>query len=408
MFYEAKDTATLSTVLTNIARDILAFNTSFTAPAVSVNAFNRTQNLNDLYVTVFRPSETIFWDGNIKKYHLRADGTIEDVNGDPAVEITTGFFRDSAHSFWSNAEDGDRVDLGGAAFELPAPATRNIYTDVAPASAMTAAANALATSNATITSGMLGLGAPGDPTRDELIDWLRGADVSDANGDGVTTDARLSMGDPMNGRPATVIYGGSVTDPDPNDGVVFAVTNEGYLHAIDVVEGTELWAFMPSQMLTRARDLFMNEPIDDREYGLDGNIRVVRNEVNENGVLEPLLGETVRIYFGMRRGGSEYYGIDVTNPNVPVRLFKIGPNEAGTKQLTGAGQSWSAPSLVKVNIIGASQNTLQQVLVFGGGYDAGQDGGTYALDVAGSADLHGGRRKWRRALVRRPLGRHRR
>ena len=384
VFYEAKDTASLTTVLTNIARDILAFNTSFTAPAVSVNAFNRTQNLNDLYVTVFRPSETYAWDGNIKKYHLRASGVIEDVNGDPAVEVSTGFFRDSAHSFWSDAEDGDRVDLGGAAFELPAPATRNVYTDVAPASAMTAAANALATTNATITSGMLGLGATGDPTRDDLINWLRGADVSDADGDGITTDARLSMGDPMNGRPATVIYGGTVATPDPNDGVVFAVTNEGYLHAIDAVSGAELWAFVPSQLLTRARDLFVNEPVDEREYGLDGNIRVVRNEVNENGVLEPLLGETVRIYFGMRRGGSEYYGLDVTNRNAPVRLFKVGPNEAGTKRLPGAGQSWSTPSLAKVNIIGASQNTLQQVLVFGGGYDTIQDTGAYALDGEGN------------------------
>ena len=35
--------------------------------------------------------------------------------------------------------------------------------------------------------------------------------------------------------------------------------------------------------------------------------------------LEPLLGELVYIYFGMRRGGSEYYGLDVTNRNAPVR-----------------------------------------------------------------------------------------
>ncbi len=384
VFYEAKDTASLTTVLTNIARDILAFNTSFTAPAVSVNAFNRTQNLNDLYVTVFRPSETYAWDGNIKKYRLEADGTFVDVNGDPAVEITTGFFRDTSHSFWSDALDGDRVDLGGAAFELPAPATRNVYTDVAPASALSAAANAVAISNATITSGMLGLGVAGDPTRDELIDWLRGADVLDANGDGITTDARLSMGDPMNGRPATVIYGGTLANPDPDDGVVYAVTNEGYLHAIDTVTGAEQWAFMPSQLLARGRDLFVNDPVAIREYGLDGNIRVLRNEVNENGVLEPLLGESVYLYFGMRRGGSEYYGLDVTDRNAPQLLFKIGPNEAGAKQLPGAGQSWSTPSLAKVNISGASQNPLQQVLVFGGGYDTIQDSGAYALDGVGN------------------------
>ena len=133
---------------------------------------------------------------------------------------------------------------------------------------------------------MLGLGAAEAPGRDGLINWLRGADVTDENGDGSTTDPRHSMGDPMNGRPATVIYGGT-SRPDPDDGVVYAVTNEGYLHAIDAEDGGELWAFMPSSCWRASRDLYVNEATIDRVYGLDGNIRVVRNEVNENGVIEP-------------------------------------------------------------------------------------------------------------------------
>ena len=125
VFYEANDTASLSTVLTQIVRTILDFNTSFTAPAVSVNAFNRTQNLNDLYVTVFKPSETYAWAGNVKKYRLDPDGTIEDATGAPAVEVTTGFFRTTSQSYWTTGVDGDNVRLGGAANELPTPATRN-------------------------------------------------------------------------------------------------------------------------------------------------------------------------------------------------------------------------------------------------------------------------------------------
>jgi len=384
VFYEASDTATLSTVLTNIVRTILTFNTSFTAPAVSVNAFNRTQNLNDLYVTVFRPSELYSWDGNIKKYSLDPNGTITDVNDAPAVEVTTGFFRTTAQSFWSAGVDGDNVTLGGAANELPAPGPRKVYSDINAASALTAAANSVVSTNATITTAMLGLGAAEAPGRVGLINWLRGTDIDDSNGNGSTTDARFAMGDPMHGRPATVIYGGTVANPNPTDGVVFAVTNEGYLHAIDAVNGSELWAFMPQQMLIRARNLYYNEAVTDRVYGLDGNIRVVKNEVNNNGVLEPSLGEKVRIYFGMRRGGSDYYGLDVTDRNAPTLLWKIGPNEAGSKRLTGGGQSWSTPSVVRVNVSGATQNTLQQALVFGGGYDTLQDNGVYAADSAGN------------------------
>ena len=384
VFYEASDTATLTTVLTSIVRTILDFNTSFTAPAVSVNAFNRTQNLNDLYVTVFKPSETYWWDGNIKKYSLEADGTITDANDAPAVEVTTGFFRTTAQSFWSAAVDGDNVVRGGASNELPAPASRNIYSDINTASALTAAANSVATTNASITTAMLGLGAAEAPGRDALINWVRGADIDDENSDGSTIDARLSMGDPMNGRPATVIYGGTVANPNPNDGVVYAVTNEGYLHAIDTADGHELWAFMPRQLLARARNLYANEGITDRTYGLDGSIRVAKNEVNNNGVLEPALGETVRIYFGMRRGGRDYFGLDVTDRNAPTLLFRIGPAEAGAKLLNGAGQSWSTPAIARVNISGATQNTQQQVLVFGGGYDAVQDNGPYAVDASGN------------------------
>ena len=382
VFYEASDTATLSTVLTNIVHTILDVNTSFTAPAVSVNAFNRTQNLNDLYVTVFRPSETFFWDGNIKKYSLNPAGFIEDAANQPAVEVTTGFFRTTSQSFWSTGTDGDNVTLGGAANELPDPANRNVYTDLNTGIALTAAGNTVNTANAAITVATLGLGATENPGRDALINWMRGADVSDANGDGSSTDARHSMGDPMNGRPATVIYGGSVATPDPDDGVVYAVTNEGYLHAIDSDDGSELWAFMPNQLLSRARDLFTNESVDEREYGLDGNVRVIRNEINDNGVIEPALGERVMIYFGMRRGGGDYFGLDVTDRNVPTFLFRIGPNEAGTKLLKNAGQSWSTPSVAKVNIASAAQNSLQQVLVFGGGYDTSQDNGAFTASDA--------------------------
>ena len=384
VFYEASDTATLSTALTNIVRTILDRNTSFTAPAVSVNAFNRTQNLNDLYVTVFRPSDTYFWDGNVKKYKLDPTGFISDANDAPAVEVTTGFFRATSQDFWSAGVDGDDVTLGGAANQLPDPTSRIVYTDLDTSVALTNAANAVDTANASITEATLGLAAAESPGRDALINWVRGADVSDADGDGSTTDPRHSMGDPMNGRPATVIYGGSVANPDPNDGVVYAVTNEGYLHAINADDGAERWAFMPNQLLARARDMYVNDAMTDRVYGLDGNVRIIRNEVNDNGVIEPAAGERVMIYFGMRRGGGDYFGLDVTNRDAPTLLFRIGPNEAGAKRLTNAGQSWSTPSLATVNVSGATQNTLKQVLVFGGGYDTVQDNGPYAVDANGN------------------------
>jgi type IV pilus assembly protein PilY1 len=151
-------------------------------------------------------------------------------------------------------------------------------------------------------------------------------------------------------------------------------------------------------MLARARDLYTNEAAVNRVFGLDGSIRVIKNEVNSNGVLEPGLGERVYIYFGMRRGGSEYYGLDVTDRDAPTLMWKIGPNEVGLKRMPNAGMSFSTPAVARVNVNGATQNTLQQVLVFGGGYDTVQDNGPFAVDANGNqifmVDAISGNRLW--------------
>ena len=55
-YYTATDAASLTNALTDIVTNIIKINATFTSPAVSVNSFNRTRNLNDLYISVFRPS----------------------------------------------------------------------------------------------------------------------------------------------------------------------------------------------------------------------------------------------------------------------------------------------------------------------------------------------------------------
>ena len=108
-YYTADDTATLANALTSIVTTILSEDTTFTAPTVAVNAFNRTQNLSDLFISVFRPSGRTHWPGNLKKYRIRAsDATIMDARtpSQPAVDPATGFFYPDAQSFWSAVIDG--------------------------------------------------------------------------------------------------------------------------------------------------------------------------------------------------------------------------------------------------------------------------------------------------------------
>jgi type IV pilus assembly protein PilY1 len=379
-YYTAADTATLGEILTNIVTEILNVNTTFTAPSVSVNAFNRTQTLDDLYVSVFHPAGSYRWPGNIKKYRL-TDGQIVDANGNAAVDAATGFFKDTAQSYWTTGNDGADVTLGGAANRQPAtPSTRKIYTYLGNV-ALNNVTNAFTTGNGTITAAMLGLtGTAGEPSRDELINWARGQDTQDIDNDTNVTEARLDMGDPLHGKPAIVIYGGTQASPDVTDAVVYGPTNDGFLHAVDVSTGNERWAFIPPEMMSGMLGLYDNAPTANKHYGLDAEVRILKFDVDQNGVVEPSEGDKVFLYFGMGRGGRNYYAIEVTDKDNPRYLWTRTPAQLGK-----LGETWSAATLTRVNINGATQNNQKLVLVFGAGYDNSQDNVDYNTDNIGNA-----------------------
>lgn len=389
--YQAGDLADLTTAFTNIFDSILDRSTTLTAPTVAVNAFNRTRTLNDLYVSVFQPAAGTHWPGNVKKYGIDSKGNIIDREKQLAIEATTGFFKASTSDVWSKTNaDGPAVKLGGAAslITMPpdTPATRKLYTYVganpnAPVK-LTGNAYSLHSDNALVSDTLLATNATDDPLRKKLIDWARGADVKDEDADGQVDDARLVMGDPMHAQPAIVIYGGTTTAKDTDDAVVFSTTNNGYLHAIDVASGKELWSFIPQEMLPRLHALYTNQNSAIRNYGLDGDIRVLKYDVNGDGIVDPAANDRVLIYFSTGRSAtaSRYYALDVTDKDEPEFLWSIGPT-----QLPALGQAWSPPAVARVNVDGETQNSQKLVLIFGGGYDPAEEAGPY---VNGSSAGH--------------------
>jgi type IV pilus assembly protein PilY1 len=370
-YFPAGDTATLQAALTAITLDILEDATTYSTPTAPVNAFNRTQNLSEVFVSVFAPSVNEHWPGNLKKYRFE-DGVLVDQNGNAAVDPGTGFFSDASRSYWSDDVDGSRVGQGGAANELPAHDSRKLYTDI-NGGELTAANNAFATGNADLTAALVG--APsGD--RDTVINWARGLDVRDEDDDGDDTDIRHVMGDPLHVPPAMVIYGG--TGAADMDATVFVSTNDGYLHAIDPDDGSELWAFVPKEMLGRLYDLYVDDATATRSYGLDGEIAVYIDGNDQEPGINVAGGERVLLYFGMRRGGDTVYALDVTDRDEPRLLWKLNSETAGFEDL---GQTWSRPSIARVDVGG----TVKTVAIFGGGYDDGEDAPGYRTDSRGNA-----------------------
>jgi type IV pilus assembly protein PilY1 len=377
-YFLADDTGSLTQALQKIVDQVKDAGSVFTAPAIPVNAFNRIETLDDVFISVFESSSSFHWPGNLKKYRVQIQDSggagqpdtvsLVGQDGQSVVDSATGFFTETAFSFWSPAPDGAEVTQGGAASQLPDAPSRRLLTNIAGGN-LSAAGNQVSAANAGVTANLIGAPAA---ERDRVIAWARGEDVLDEN---PTGDVRLAMGDPLHVQPVTVIYGG---DPDAGnvDAVVFIATNDGYLHAVDADNGRELWAFIPARLLGRLFALFSDAPTPNKQYGLDGEIRAF--VMNNDGMPGIAGDEKVILLFGMRRGGSGVFAIDVTNRNQPRLVWEIDNQTAGFADL---GQTWSTPVVSTVKV-GA---TDRMVALFAGGYDSGQDNRAFRTDTIGNA-----------------------
>ena len=413
-FKSAADANELTSTLQAALIDIQTSSTTFTAPALSVNAFNTLFNRDDVYFAMFVASGSRRWDGNIKKYTLCKNtaatgckyGEIMDADSPPKSAVDSDFLIvDGAKSYWSSVADGDDVKKGGAGSKIPTSANRNIYTytgsyeadNILPTGSapvdLTAAAHEVKTSNAALTSGLLG--AASGTERNNLINWIRGQDVFDENGVNGTTDERNWMHyDPMHSRPVLVNYGGDATTPILK---IFVGTNDGMVRMIDESTGVEEWAFLPQELLAQQKSIAPNGN-GDHIWGMDGTPTFDIYDRSKNssgttidvpdGVIDPAIGDYVHMYIGMRRGGRNIYALDVTPVSAMTSSSKtINPKlmwaiRGGTSTGYNAlAQSWSRPQVAKIRMAtgggtaGAAdeESATTKVVIFGGGYDTATD-----------------------------------
>lgn len=416
-YYTTSDVSGLTDALKAIVQDISAENTSFATPSVAVSAFNNLGFRNDLYYALFRPAEGANWPGNVKRYKLSKDGSgnplIVDKNGNAAIDDTTGFFRNSASSFWS-VEDGSDVAKGGVAGRLLDPDTRKIFTwtaadrtpsasaGVTGSQALDIAAHRLITGNTAVTQAMLG--ASTNTLRTNFINWARGKNTDGTN--------RLAIADVLHNEPKLVAY---VTDEDlarvnnsPATSTeklfMFFGSNEGFIHAIDPTTGDEKFAFIPKELLGNPGNYLSDaKGSSNKKYGIDGQINLwteYRTPTADDIASKKRTLSKAYLYAGMRRGGSNYYSLDVTNIDAPAFKWLIKGAYAATPTpgFEKLGLTFSAPKLADIKING----TKTKVLIFSGGYDKEQDNiGTNAPknDSVGNslfiADAETGKLLWR-------------
>ncbi|MEE4190489.1 MAG: VWA domain-containing protein [Halieaceae bacterium] len=367
-YKEATQASDLVAEVQSILTDVLKVNSTFVAPVAAINQFNRLNHRSEIYFAVFRPEETPNWPGNLKKYRLGGDdNTILDyatTEGEPAINPATGFFSDNAVSAWGGVTDGAEVEVSGANGETPNFDQRSLYTYYSGSTSDTLsnAVNRLSPDNTALTKAMFNATAMSNAEFAEHIEWVMGKDVDDEDGNGVTNENRYIIGDPLHSKPVAVTYGGSEADPDIT---VFFGSNSGFLHAVNAATGVEEFAFIPEDTLGNQTILRESSTNQSHVYGIDGSVTAWVNDENGNGEIAGD-GEFVRIYFGQRRGGRNYYAIDVTDRDNPQVMWTI---RGGTGDFAELGQTWSRPVRGAIDVGGIERD----VIYFTGGYDPDQD-----------------------------------
>ncbi len=389
-YYTADSTEELTSAFQGAITSILSTNASFTSPAVAVDSFTRTESRDDVFYAMFKPTTGTNWPGNIKKLKIRVgtDGVarLVDSNAVEAIDSRTGFIKDTAQTYWGTSADGPSVEAGGVGGLLASrdPDTRVIWTNTGTNGALQAFNTTNLSASAYGLSSAADLYARFDVNSStefsNLIAWARGWTDSTK-----TARRQWILGDIVYSRPLVLNYGARTTNHSASnpDLRVIVGTNAGFLHMFDAANGAEDWAFFPKELTSIFKQRKDDQLGGNKVWGLDSPVVVYRLDANGDGSIKATDGDKMYIFFGLRRGGRAYYGMDVTDPNSPRFLWRIGSDSTAMAEL---GQSWSVP--VVTTIPGYTSGGVRQpVLIFGGGYDPVNDDIT--LSAAESTDTMG-------------------
>ncbi|MGR8919699.1 MAG: pilus assembly protein [Gammaproteobacteria bacterium] len=412
------DPQALVETLSNIFDSILSVSTTFVAPSVPVNVFNRAQIINEVFLALFEADENglPFWPGNLKKVVIGENAVtglpeLQDANGLNAIDID-GRLKRNAVTLWTDpatlpaptgdevaGADGRSIQRGGAGQKIPgfvggAPGllnselnARQLYTED-PADAVDGLMplNGDATTAETLWGELTAswdtppsagtyAAAPAAEQNRAINDLrcTRGLAAVDIND--TSTMRPWYLGDPLHSRPRPINYGvhGGYSASNPDIRVLMATT-DGILHlftnttAAGSQSGAETWGFVPREVLDaqdRLRLAQTGTPVHPISF--DGSPVVYALDNDFDGNIESADGDKVWAFVGMRRGGKSYYALDLTNPDAPKFMWSINKADADFGELA---QTWSTPRVARLDV----GSGVRPMLIFGGGYNGDDDG----------------------------------
>jgi type IV pilus assembly protein PilY1 len=394
--FTAESPDDLTSVILSAVNSILSQNLTLTAPVVPVT---KTMSSNKIYLAFFKPQEGNFWEGNIVKFGIDDQLEVVDIHDQPAT-WPNGAMKEDATPYWSTK---DWADPNADNYILHSG--RNIYTYLNVSKTLTHPSNRFTATNSDLTLDILG-----NPThsKEDIINYIRGADVFDEDADSDTTENRsVITGDVLHSQPLVVQYNyadnSSLT-------MLYYGANDGMLHAVidaqdpdldtegdEDHKGREAWAFIAPDHLHRLKDIV--EGIGHQTF-IDSSPKAYVKDVNGNGILEDDVDsnedgvideedkDKVVIVCGQRKGGSSYFALDVTYPATPRLLWRIAPNSDYYTDtvIPELGESWSEPAFGQVKM-SAGDTTGTAVFFIGAGYSPDNSAGAavIAIDVFSGA-----------------------
>ena len=410
-YFEAKNEEAIMKALREIIIEIQAVNSVFASASLPINATNRSQNENQVFIGMFRPDPDAKprWYGNLKQFQIAlfgAEAKLADKDGLEAIAASTGFIQACAASFWttdsgnywdfspnsqglcttgganvfSDLPDGGIVEKGGAAEVVR---KGNDVTAAAPFKVKRKMLTCSSACGALVDMSILNVaqartGAATPLEHSAIVDFTRGLDVNNENGNvtalgvPITDEPRPSIhGDIAHSRPLPVNYGAA------KGVVVFYGANDGTFKAVKGKTGEELWSFVAPEHHAKLKRLYANDPIitypnlpavpgaTKKDYFFDGSAGLYQNADDSQ----------VWIFPTMRRGGRMIYGFDVKDPANPTLLWSKGCPLEGSDSgcstgFSEIGQTWSTPNPA---FLKGFNGGADPVLIMGGGYDTCYD-----------------------------------
>ncbi|MCB1679550.1 MAG: hypothetical protein KDI16_12780 [Halioglobus sp.] len=411
---------------------------SLVAVSPSVDVRQRPALTGDVFFSLFQTHPSGRWSGNVKKLKIAAlevadpNSAVPDqryvvvqpgygLTPQPALSDADGGIAPDALTYWTDptgadvlafnpergevaGRDGRAVRRGGAGQQIPGllsgmpsdanhePHARQLFTQDPRSPDALLPLDADSADLALLSPYLDPHGVFSAVEHRRLLQWIRGRDVFDADGDGNAVETHdWLLGDVLHSRPLVINYGarpGSGYTAGNPDIRLFFGSNDGIFHMLRNTEagggesGRESWAFLPLELLPLQAALAGRAapPVPGHIYGMDGAPVALVDDSDGNGVIERSAGDRAWVFIGQRRGGRGIYAFDMTDPDAPALKWKITGDTPGFGQLA---LTFSTPAVARLDLGGTE---LTPALVFGGGYRGGWQGSTRLGKDAGDAD----------------------